>query len=84
MDSKVMVYSTPTCPWCQAAKKYLQELNIAFNEKDVKDDPNARVEMILKSGQLDVPVFDIEGKIIVGFDAEAINLALKKSEKTTK
>lgn len=83
MDSKILVYSTPTCSWCQVAKKFLQDQNVNYTEKDIRDDPNARVEMILKSGQLDVPVVDIEGTIIVGFDAEAINKALKKSIKAT-
>ncbi|MBU0461742.1 MAG: glutathione S-transferase N-terminal domain-containing protein [Nanoarchaeota archaeon] len=74
--SKVTVYSTPTCPWCIRAKMYLKEKGIKFTELDVAKDDKAREELIEKSGQMGVPVIDIDGKIIIGFDQEAIDKEL--------
>lgn len=73
----VKVYSTPTCPWCSVAKKYLASKDISFEELDVSADRNAAMEMISKSGQRGVPVIDIGGKIIVGFDQGAIDALIK-------
>lgn len=64
----VIVYSTPTCPYCVMAKDYLTEKNIPFENVDVSADPARAKEMIQKSGQRGVPVIDIDGTIIVGFD----------------
>ncbi|MAG22425.1 MAG: NrdH-redoxin [Candidatus Diapherotrites archaeon] len=75
-DAKVIVYSTPTCPWCQMAKEFFDENKIPYEHKDVSVDKDAMNEMIKKSGQMGVPVLDINGKIIVGFDVEAIKKAL--------
>ncbi|HOP99733.1 MAG TPA: glutaredoxin family protein [Acetivibrio clariflavus] len=69
----VKVYSTPTCPWCTKAKEYLKSKNVDFEDIDVSKDPTAAVEMIKKSGQRGVPVLDINGNIIVGFDQRAID-----------
>lgn len=69
----VKVYSTPTCPWCKKAKAYLQEKGVAFEAIDVSSNEKAQKEMIDKSGQMGVPVLDIDGKIVVGFDVEKIN-----------
>lgn len=69
---KVIVYSTPTCPWCVKAKEFLKEKGIKFEAKDVSEDEAARDEMMEKSGQMGVPVIDIDGQIIVGFDKEKI------------
>lgn len=77
MAKKVIVYSTNTCPWCYKAKEFLKANKIKFEDKNVGDDEEAREEMIEKSGQMGVPVLDIDGKIIVGFDQEAIKKALK-------
>ncbi len=74
---KVIVYSTPTCPYCHAAKDFLKENKIAFNDVDVSKDQKAAEEMVVKSGQMGVPVLEIGGQIIVGFDKEAIKKALK-------
>lgn len=65
---KVIVYSTPICPWCQAVKSFLRANNIEFEEIDVSRDEAKAQEMILKSGQMGVPVIDIDGKIVKGFD----------------
>jgi len=76
MDKKVMVYSTPTCPFCMMAKKFLDENNIGFEDIDVSSDQTKAREMVQKSGQMAVPVLDIDGEIIVGFDKERIRKAL--------
>lgn len=74
---KVIVYSTEACPWCHRVKDFLRQHNIEFQDIDVSmDDIKAR-EMAEKSGQLGVPVIDIDGGIIIGFDQNAIKEALK-------
>ena len=72
----VKVYSTPTCPWCIRTKQFLKDNNIAFEDIDVSSNQQAAEEMIQKSGQMGVPVLDIDGEIIVGFDKERIKQAL--------
>ena len=69
---KVIIYSTPTCHFCHLAKDFFTEKGIAFEDKNVMTDMVARQEMMSKSGQMGVPVIDIEGKIIVGFDQPTI------------
>jgi len=76
MEPKVTIYSTKTCPYCRMAKDYLKSKNINFKDFDVGSDKEAAKEMIKKSGQMGVPVLDINGKIIVGFDKEAIDAAI--------
>ncbi len=76
MDKNVKIYSTPTCPWCIRTKQFLKENNIAFEAIDVSNNQQAIEEMIQKTGQMAVPVLDIEGEIIVGFDKERIKTAL--------
>lgn len=75
--AKVIVYSTQTCPYCHAAKDFLKENKIEFQDIDVSKDQAKAQEMIEKSGQMGVPVLDINGTIIVGYDKEAIKKALK-------
>ncbi|MCM8820031.1 MAG: glutaredoxin family protein [Candidatus Omnitrophica bacterium] len=72
MNKRVKIYSTPTCPWCQRAKQFLRENNIEFEDFDVSKDPEKADEMIRISGQMGVPVLDIDGEIVVGFDRERI------------
>jgi len=74
----VKIYSTPTCPYCKIAKEYLKEKNIEFENINVAEDQKAAEEMIKKSGQMGVPVIDISGKIIVGFNKEEIEKELNK------
>lgn len=76
MPSSVKIYSTSTCPYCAMAKDFLKRNNIKFEEIDVGVDQEAAEEMMNKSGQMGVPVLDIDGQIIVGFDKKAINKAL--------
>lgn len=75
----VKVYSTQTCPYCHQLKDYLKEKNVEFEDIDVGADPAKAQEMIDKSGQMGVPVSDIDGEIIVGFDVDAINKKLNLS-----
>lgn len=70
---KIKIYTTPSCPFCQMAKQYLREKGFLFEEVDVSRDEEAAREMIEKSQQMGVPVIEIDGKIIVGFDKERID-----------
>jgi glutaredoxin-like YruB-family protein len=76
MAKNVKIYSTPTCPWCIRVKQFFKENNIAFEDYDVSTDHAKSEEMVNKSGQMGVPVIDIEGEIIVGFDKEKIKQVL--------
>jgi Glutaredoxin-like protein, YruB-family len=73
----VKVYSTPTCPWCTVAKNYLASKNVEFEDIDVSRNREAAMEMVRKSGQRGVPVLDINGNIIVGFDQSSIDTYLR-------
>ena len=64
----VKVYSTPTCPFCLRVKQYLKDNSVEFEDIDVSADQARIKEMVQKSGQMGVPVVDIEGDIVVGFD----------------
>lgn len=72
----IKIYSTPTCPYCVAVKEYLEEKGFKYTDVDVSIDPNAADEMINKTGQMGVPVVDIDGQAVVGFDKEKIDTIL--------
>jgi glutaredoxin-like YruB-family protein len=74
----VRVYTTPSCTFCTKVKKYLRENRITFTEYDVAKDKRRAEEMMKKSGQMGVPVLDVHGKIIVGFDVPKIEKALRR------
>lgn len=76
---KIIIYSAPWCVYCKMVKQYLDEKKIEYTEFDVSADDKAKDEMIEKSGQLGIPVVDIDGKIIIGFDKPAINAVLNIS-----
>ena len=76
MSQEVKVYSTSTCPWCYKTKAFLKANNITFEDIDVASNKNAREEMVKKTGQLGVPVIDIDGDISVGFDESWIKQTL--------
>lgn len=76
MTHNVIVYSTQTCPYCHMAKDYLKKNGVKFADIDVGVDESKAEEMVKKSGQMGVPVIDIDGKIIVGYDLPAIKKAL--------
>jgi glutaredoxin-like YruB-family protein len=75
--ANVKIYSTPTCPYCKMAKHFLTENNIQFEDADVSSNQAAAQEMISKSGQMGVPVLDIDGQIVVGFNKGKIKELLK-------
>ena len=68
MSHQVKVYSTPTCPWCKRTKQFLDDNKIAYQNIDVSVDKIARDEMIAKTGQIGVPVIEVDSDISVGFD----------------
>ena len=72
----IKVYSTDSCPWCEKAKQYLKSKGIDYIEVNVGEDMEGREEMIKLSNQTGVPVININGVIIVGFDKSAIDNAL--------
>mgnify|MGYP001579532759 FL=1 len=74
--TKVKIYTTPSCVYCKMAKEFFKANNVQYEELDVAKDINARNEMIQKSGQMGVPVIEIDGKVIVGFDDPEIKKAL--------
>ena len=67
------VYSTPTCPFCKQLKEFLNEHDVAYTNIDVSSDQVKAQDMIQKSGQMGVPVSDINGEIVVGFDKKKIS-----------
>ena len=73
----VTIYGTKTCPWCVKAKDYFKSKKITFKDIDVSKDRNAAKEMVDKTGQMGVPVIEINGKFIVGFNQVAIESVLK-------
>lgn len=73
----VKIYTTEWCHFCKEAKKFFNENSVKFTEVDVGKDQKAAEEMIEKSGQMGVPVIEIDGQIIVGFDRNRIKKALK-------
>ena len=70
--TNVKIYSTPTCVYCKMAKDFFTKNNVQYSEYNVAEDEKAREEMINKSHQLGVPVIDIDGQIIVGFDKKTL------------
>lgn len=77
MQAKVRVFSTTYCPYCFSLKEYLKEKKVAFEDIDVGIDKEALEEMISRSGQMGVPVIEINGNMVIGFDREAINRLLE-------
>jgi len=73
---QIKIYSTPTCPYCVTLKEFLKEKNIEFEDVNVAQDAQAREEMIQKSNQMGVPVVDIDGEIVIGFDRQKISKLL--------
>lgn len=77
---KVKVYTTPSCPYCFALKEYLKENNISFEEIDLSKDSKAKEMIIKKTNQIGVPVIEIDGEFITGFDKEKLKEILTKKE----
>lgn len=75
--SKVEIYSTPTCVFCNHAKDFFNENNVSYTEYNVGSDLEKRQEMVQKSGQMGVPVIDVDGEVTVGFDEARLRQLLK-------
>lgn len=73
----VRLFTTPTCPYCYTLKEFLKEHNVAFEEIDISQDSQSRDFIVEKTGKMEVPVIDIEGEIIAGFDRQKIVKLLK-------
>ena len=74
----VTIYSTPTCPHCIHAKDYFKQKGIEYTDKNVATDMDARVEMKAKSNQMGVPVIDVDGEVVIGFDRGKLEILLGK------
>ena len=73
---KITLYTAPACPFCVIVKKYLERNNVKFKEIDISKDKKAEEEMQKKSNQTNVPVTDIDGKIVIGYNLQKLNEAL--------
>lgn len=76
MAKKVKIYTTPSCPWCKKTKEFFKKNKVKYTEIDVSSNVKAQQEMLKKSGQMGVPVIDIDGKIIIGYNESALKKAL--------
>ena len=76
VDKKVVVYSTPTCPYCKRAKDYLSRKGIPYVDYNVAQDRDKAKEMIQKSGQMGVPVITIDDEVVVGFNQTLLDKLL--------
>ena len=74
----VTIYTTPTCGYCKVAKEFFRAQHVSFTEYNVASDQGKAEEMVRKSGQMGVPVIDVNGKIIVGFNRSEIERALRR------
>ena len=77
-DKQVVIYSTPTCPYCKRAKEYLTRREIPFKEHNVAADRKAAKEMVKKSGQLGVPVITVNGEVLIGFHQDRLDEMLSR------
>ncbi len=73
---RVLVFTTPTCPWCTKVKSYLKQRRVPFREVDVSRDASAARDLVRRTGQMGVPVVEIDGRPIVGFDKPQIDRLL--------
>ena len=78
--NKIIVYSTPTCPYCVYAKEFFKDNGVDFEDADVSKDYDRAMEMMQKSGQRGVPVIDIDGHVIVGFQPELFLQLINKNK----
>lgn len=74
--ARAIIYTTPSCVYCKMAKEFFKKNNVVYEEHDVAVDLRAREEMLKKSGQMGVPVIEVGGTIIIGFDQTRIRNAL--------
>jgi glutaredoxin-like YruB-family protein len=67
-DKEVKVYSSPSCSWCVKVKDFLKENGVAYTDFNVAEDATAREDIVKRSGQMGVPVIDIDGDLVIGFN----------------
>lgn len=72
----ITIYTATWCAFCHAAKQYLDSKHITYDDRDVEADPKNAEEAVSKSGQMGIPVLEIDGKVIIGFDKPKIDAAL--------
>jgi len=77
MSHDVTIYTSSTCSWCEATKEYLYAREVDFEEVDVSEDMDRAMEMVEKTGQQGVPVVEIDGEIVIGFDRPRIDALLE-------
>lgn len=77
---EAIIYTTPTCSWCKKLKEWLKKKKVSYQEHDVIESDDAREIMIDKSAQMAVPVIEMAGEIIVGFDEARMEEILKREE----
>lgn len=80
MDTNVIIYSADWCAFCHAAKDYLDKLGVKYDDRNVEENREYAEEAVTKSKQMGIPVLDINGTIIVGFDREKIDASLKSNK----
>lgn len=80
MDTNVIIYSADWCAFCHAAKDYLDKLGVKYDDRNVEENRAYAEEAVTKSKQMGIPVLDINGTIIVGFDREKIDETLKSNK----
>ncbi len=73
---RVVVFTTPTCSWCARAKRYLRDQGVRFKEVDVSRDPQAARDLVRRTGQMGVPVIEVDGRPVVGFDQAKVDRML--------
>jgi glutaredoxin-like YruB-family protein len=73
---KVLIYTSPTCVWCQTAKSFLAEHDVSYLEIDVSQDTRKAEELVRKSGQTSLPVIEVDGEIVIGFDKRKLQKLL--------
>lgn len=81
---KIKIYSTPTCPYCNMAKEFFKSKNVKFEDVDVSQNQEAAKEMVEKTGQMGVPVIEMNGETIIGFDKDRIEKILESKGKKAK
>ena len=73
---RVIVFTTPTCTYCNSVKRYLRQNRVKFKDVDISRDERAARDVMRRTGQMGVPVVDIGGKVVIGFDRPKINVLL--------
>ena len=76
----ITVYSADWCGFCHMVKRYLGDKKIEYTEKNVEQDQAFAREAVEKSGQMGIPVIDIDGTIIVGFNRPQIDAVLREKK----